>query len=72
MRQRADLGFRSERYYQPSDQLEAGWNFDGMVEDARLGFLTTLAVADADAMPNLTPGDEFEAARKRATDALTH
>ena len=37
-----------------------------MIEDAQLGFYVGVNVANADAMPAWTPGDEFEAARKSA------
>jgi Zn-dependent M28 family amino/carboxypeptidase len=53
-------------YHQPSDQLNDSWNFDGMIDDSQLGFLTGYLIAEADAMPAWVPGDEFEAARKRA------
>jgi Zn-dependent M28 family amino/carboxypeptidase len=46
-------------YHQPSDEYDASWNFDGMIEDAQLGFLAGLAVAQADAMPTWLPEDEF-------------
>ena len=52
-------------YHQPSDQWDEGWNFDGMIEDAQLGFFAGLAVAGADSMPGWLPGDEF--AKVRAT-----
>jgi len=57
-------------YHQPSDEYDPGWNFDGMVEDALLGFWTGLAIANADEMPNWNPGDEFEAARLDALNAV--
>jgi len=56
-------------YHQPSDEYDDSWNFDGMIADAQLGFWTGLAIANADEMPQWTPGDEFEAARKAAIDA---
>jgi len=46
-------------YHQPSDEMAPDWNWDGMVEDARLGFMVGLAVADADQPPQWRPGDEF-------------
>jgi len=58
-------------YHQPSDELVADWDFAGMVDDARFGFLAGLIVADADAMPGWNPGDEFEAARQDALAAVT-
>ncbi len=54
------------RYHQPSDELEDDWNFEGMIEDARLAFRVGLAAAESDSMPAWRPGDEFEAARRRA------
>jgi len=58
-----------ERYHQPSDQIDATWNLDGAVDDVQLMAVTLLRVADAPKMPEWTPGDEFEAARKRALAA---
>ncbi len=59
-----------QKYHQPSDRLEESWNFDGMIEDAQLAMLAAWLVAQADAMPTWKPGDEFEAARKRALAAV--
>lgn len=59
-----------EHYHQPSDELRDDWNFDGMIDDTRIGFLVALQVAEADAMPQWNPGDEFEAARQDALAAL--
>jgi Zn-dependent M28 family amino/carboxypeptidase len=53
-------------YHQPSDQIDDTWVFDGMIEDATVGFKVGWLVAQADAMPSWNPGDEFEAARKKA------
>jgi Zn-dependent M28 family amino/carboxypeptidase len=50
-------------YHQPSDEYQDDWNFDGMIEDARLGYWVGLAIANADEVPQWQPGDEFEAAR---------
>jgi Zn-dependent M28 family amino/carboxypeptidase len=58
--------FEEHNYHQPSDELQADWNFDGMVQDVQLGFWTGLIVANADRMPAWNAGDEFEAARKAA------
>ena len=56
-------------YHQPSDEYDPSWNFDGMIDDALLGYWTGLAIANADEMPKWTPGDEFEAARLEALSA---
>jgi Zn-dependent M28 family amino/carboxypeptidase len=58
-----------KKYHQPSDRLDGSWNFDGMIEDAQLAMLSAWLIAQADAMPVWKPGDEFEAARKRALAA---
>jgi len=57
-------------YHQPSDEYDPSWTFDGMVDDAQLGYWTGLAIANADDMPTWVPGDEFEAARLEALKAL--
>lgn len=57
-------------YHQPSDEYDDSWNFDGMIDDALLGFWTGLAIANADEMPSWVPGDEFEAARLEALSAV--
>jgi Zn-dependent M28 family amino/carboxypeptidase len=57
-------------YHQPSDEYDPSWNLEGMIEDARLGYWTGLAIANADEMPSWVPGDEFEAARIEALKAL--
>jgi Zn-dependent M28 family amino/carboxypeptidase len=58
------LRYESHDYHQPSDELRPDWNFDGMVEDAQIGFFVALEIANADQAPRWVPGDEFEAARK--------
>ncbi len=56
-------------YHQPSDEWSPAWNYDGMIEDAQLGFFAGLAVANADAVPAWTPGDEFAGLRRPAAAA---
>jgi hypothetical protein len=53
-------------YHRPSDEVEDSWNFDGLLEDAHLGFQLALTVASADEMPTWYPGDEFEDERLAA------
>ncbi|MDH3744367.1 MAG: M28 family peptidase [Acidobacteriota bacterium] len=55
-------------YHQPSDQLTDDWNFEGMIEDAVLGLRCGYFLAEQDAPPTWTPGDEFEAARLEALE----
>ena len=53
-------------YHQPSDELVNDWNFEGMVDDALLGFDMGLYRAEQEERPTWNPGDEFEAARLEA------
>jgi Zn-dependent M28 family amino/carboxypeptidase len=62
--------YESTCYHQPCDQIRDDWDYSGMVEDTRLGFLSGLALATADQGPTWNPGDEFEAARKAALAAV--
>jgi Zn-dependent M28 family amino/carboxypeptidase len=62
--------YTDERYHQPSDELTADWSFEGMLDDARFGFLAGWLIAGADDMPRWYPGDEFEAARDAALAEL--
>ena len=61
--------WEADNYHQPSDELTPEWNFDGMIEDALLGFFVGLDIAQSDKLPAWNPGDEFEAARKAALAA---
>jgi len=58
--------YERTHYHQPSDQIQPDWNFDGMVDNAQLGFAVGVKLANADQLPAWVPGDEFEAARKAA------
>lgn len=58
------LAYETQHYHQPSDELRDDWNFDGMVEDAQLGFFVAFALATTDRPPTWLPRDEFEAVRK--------
>lgn len=62
--------YEAKHYHQQSDEINDSWSFNGMIEDAQLGFYVGLNVANADEMPTWAPGDEFEAARKAALAAV--
>jgi Zn-dependent M28 family amino/carboxypeptidase len=62
--------YEANHYHQPSDELTPDWNFDGMVLDARFGFYAGLIVANDDALPQWNAGNEFEAARRAALEAV--
>jgi Zn-dependent M28 family amino/carboxypeptidase len=55
-------------YHQPSDEYRDDWNMEGAIEDIRLLFHVGLGVSRQAEMPAWTPGDEFEAARKKALE----
>ncbi|WP_342381043.1 M20/M25/M40 family metallo-hydrolase [Myxococcus stipitatus] len=62
--------WESKHYHQPSDELRPEWDMSGAVEDARLFFLLGAHVARAPELPRWNKGDEFEAARLAALEAL--
>ncbi len=62
--------YETNHYHQPSDELTPEWNFDGMVQDARFGFYAGIIVANDDALPQWNAGNEFEAARRAALEAV--
>lgn len=62
-RRRVKASYTSTRYHQPNDQFDDRWNLDGAVEDTRLILECLLRVANTDATPTWTPGDEFEGRR---------
>jgi Zn-dependent M28 family amino/carboxypeptidase len=62
--------WEAEHYHQASDELTDDWNFDGVIEDAQLGFFAGYLLARQDEIPMWNPGDEFEATRKAALAAL--
>jgi Zn-dependent M28 family amino/carboxypeptidase len=64
--QQAEEEWLRRHYHQPSDEFRDDWDVSGIAEDARLVFVAGRRVADADEMQRWNPGDEFEAARKRA------
>jgi Zn-dependent M28 family amino/carboxypeptidase len=62
--------FEAKDYHQPSDELRPDWDFAGAVEDAQLLFYLGVKVGNSLRMPAWKPGDEFEAARKKALAAV--
>ena len=58
--------YEKKDYHQPSDDFRENWDFAGAVEDVQLAFYLGCRVANGDAMPDWTKGDEFEGARKKA------
>lgn len=58
--------YEQRHYHRPSDEVDESWNFDGLVDDARVAFQVGLITANADLAPEWVRGDEFEAIRKAA------
>ncbi|HET8646988.1 MAG TPA: M20/M25/M40 family metallo-hydrolase [Vicinamibacteria bacterium] len=61
--------FEAKDYHQPSDVIKPDWDLSGAVEDIQLFFYLGTRVANDSKMPSWRPGDEFEAARKKALAA---
>jgi Zn-dependent M28 family amino/carboxypeptidase len=62
--------WEEKHYHQPSDELTDSWDFAGAVDDVRLYLGLALEVANAPKMPAWNKGDEFEAPRRKALEAL--
>jgi len=55
--------YNDKHYHQPSDEYHDDWDFAGMEEAAKFGFLIGTTVANQDKLPTWRPGDEFLPAR---------
>jgi Zn-dependent M28 family amino/carboxypeptidase len=55
--------FEDHRYHNPSDEYRDDWDFSGMEQYARFGFLIGVNVGNAPRLPTWRPGDEFLPAR---------
>ena len=53
-------------YHQVTDEFHDQWDLRGALQDAELNLMVGLRIANADAQPAWTAGDEFEAVRKKA------
>lgn len=62
--------YEAKDYHQPSDEIRPDWDYAGAVQDCQLLFYVGSKVASAPKMPMWRPGDEFEAARKKALAGL--
>ena len=50
-------------YHQPSDVVRSSWDLTGALEDLKVFLAVGYRVAEADAMPEWKPGNEFKARR---------
>jgi Zn-dependent M28 family amino/carboxypeptidase len=55
--------YNDKHYHQPSDEYHDDWDFAGMEEAARFGFLIGMTVANEPQLPTWHSGDEFLPAR---------
>ncbi|MDH3427402.1 MAG: M28 family peptidase, partial [Gemmatimonadota bacterium] len=63
-RGRAELdAWTTERYHQPSDEIDDTWDLGGAVQDLQLFFMVGWQLASGDHWPNWREGNEFRAAR---------
>jgi Zn-dependent M28 family amino/carboxypeptidase len=62
--------WEATHYHQVSDEVSSAWNWSGAVEDVQFYFRLAVLVASAPSMPQWKKGDEFEAARQKALQAL--
>lgn len=55
--------YNDKHYHQPSDEYHDDWDFSGMEEAAKFGFLIGMTVANEPQLPTWHAGDEFLPAR---------
>jgi Zn-dependent M28 family amino/carboxypeptidase len=63
---KASEDYREHRYHQPSDNFDPKWDWSEGQQIGQLGFWLGWDAANAAAMPNWVPGDEFRAVRDKS------
>jgi Zn-dependent M28 family amino/carboxypeptidase len=58
--------YNEKHYHRPSDEFQESWDFSGLAEMARFGFLIGTEVANQNNLPTWRQGDEFLAAREKS------
>ena len=58
--------YNEKHYHQPSDEFQESWDFTGLAEMARFGFLIGTEVANQNGLPTWHAGDEFLTAREQS------
>jgi len=58
--------YNEKHYHQPSDEFQENWDFSGLAEVARFGFLIGTEVANQNGLPTWRAGDEFLPAREKS------
>jgi len=65
----ASRDYVANRYHQPTDEWDDSWTMDGAAADVQLLYAVGRELADSDAWPRWSPGNEFEAAREASAAA---
>jgi Zn-dependent M28 family amino/carboxypeptidase len=55
--------YTAKRYHQPDDEWQPGWDYRGIIEDAKLLHSLGWDLANSSAWPNWSQDSEFRAAR---------
>jgi Zn-dependent M28 family amino/carboxypeptidase len=58
--------YEAKQYHQPSDEYREDWDFSGLEQIARFGFLLGQSAANLEKVPTWNPGDDFLAARQKS------
>jgi Zn-dependent M28 family amino/carboxypeptidase len=58
--------FNSKHYHQPSDEYKEDWDFSGIEQMARFGFLVGTSAANLEKLPTWKQEDEFLTAREKS------
>ncbi|MBZ5596643.1 MAG: M28 family peptidase [Acidobacteriia bacterium] len=58
--------YNAKHYHAPSDEFQESWDFSGLAEMARFGFLIGTEVANQERLPSWRAGDEFLPAREKS------
>jgi Zn-dependent M28 family amino/carboxypeptidase len=61
--------YRKNRYHQPGDEIQPGWDWSSATQAAQLGYWLGWEAANAATMPNWLPGEEFRAVRDKSVAA---
>jgi Zn-dependent M28 family amino/carboxypeptidase len=67
----AAADYRANRYHQPSDEYDPGWDWSGAIRDLQIYYRIGRELAESDAWPNWYEGDEFRAIRDRSRAGVT-
>ena len=56
--------YLAERYHKPGDEIHPEWDSGGIIQDLKAVFMIGEKIANSNAWPQWTSGNEFEAIRK--------